>query len=228
MEIPQRNVQTKMSFSIEELAKSSRLPESLHTNAIVSHIHEVALPYNSISQSPTEDITLRLSMPIYTIGQRSQNKRKWLDDSVFSDESISSSNSTSRDCTSSGSCSDDSETSINPPKKKARTTFTNSQLLELERYYSNSKYLQIEDRPLLAKKLKLSQHKVKWWFQNRRMKEKRHIKSTSYNSSSDLTQFVGVGKPCPRTTKTGFQHQKYSFSVFPSPILGYSNQLYSQ
>ncbi|VDI43657.1 Hypothetical predicted protein, partial [Mytilus galloprovincialis] len=133
--------------------------------------------------------------------------------------------------TSSGSCSDDSETSsIQPQKKKARPTFTNAQLLELERYYSNSKNLQIEDRQVLAKKLKLSQRRVKWWFQNRRMKEKRNIKSTSYNSPYDLTLFVGVSKPCPRTTTTGFQHQKYSFSisVFPSQTLRYSHQFYSQ
>ncbi|CAG2234314.1 HOX_3 [Mytilus edulis] len=144
-----------------------------------------------------------------------------------------------RDCISPGSCSDDSDKS-DQPKKRGRTSYTNSQLLELERYYSNSKYLQIEDRPVLARKLKLSQHKIKWWFQNRRMKEKRHIKSTSYNGSPELSQFVGVGKPGSRmitTMESNGNFSQQSYSPFPmvsphtygmSPFVypGYSQQFY--
>ncbi|XP_071123069.1 retinal homeobox protein Rx-B-like [Mytilus galloprovincialis] len=229
----QQNAPSKMSFSIEELSKSSRVPETIITDAVVNHIHDIYLPNSS--QSCTADIKLSLA----NSAQRTQYKRKRQDSLHSDDNSFSSTDSSSRDCISPGSCSDDSDKS-DQPKKRGRTSYTNSQLLELERYYSNSKYLQIEDRPVLAKKLKLSQHKIKWWFQNRRMKEKRHIKSTSYNGSPELSQFVGVGKPGSRmitTMESNGNFSQQSYSPFPmvsphtygmSPFVypGYSQQFY--
>ncbi|XP_063399789.1 homeobox protein ceh-30-like [Mytilus trossulus] len=224
------NASAKMSFNIAELSKSSRVSDTVCTDAVVNNIHDLYLP--SSSQSCTAEINLQLSYP-------TQYQRNRLDDlSHSSDTSFHYTDSTSRDCTSPGSCSDDSVKSDQQPKR-ARTIFTNSQLMELERYYSNSKYLQIEDRPKLAKKLKLSQHKIKWWFQNRRMKEKRHIKSTSLNSPRELSQFVGVGKPVPRMLTLGSNENisLQSYSTFPmlSPYMtglssfaypGYVQQFY--
>ncbi|CAC5368692.1 unnamed protein product [Mytilus coruscus] len=229
-----QNVPSKMSFSIEELSKSSRVMNPIRTDAVVNHIHDIYLPNNS--QSCTADMMLSLTNSV----QRTQCKRKRQDSLHSDDNSFSSTDSTSRDCTSPGSCSDNSDKS-DQQAKRARTTYTNSQLDELEQYYSNSKYLQIEDRPVLAKKLKLSQHKIKWWFQNRRMKEKRHIKSTSYNGSPELSQFVGVGKPGSRmitTMESNGDNRRQSYLPFPmfspymsgmSPFVypGYSQQLYS-
>ena len=228
-----QNVQTKMSFSIEELSKSSRVMNPFRTDAVVNHIHDIYLPNNS--QSCTAD----MARPLSNSDQRTQNKRK-RQDSLHSDNSFSSTDSSSRDCTSPGSCSDDSDKSYQQPKR-VRTAYTNSQLMELELYYSNRKYLQIEDRPVLATKLKLSQHKIKWWFQNRRMKEKRQIKSTSFNGSSELSQFVGVGKPGSRMITTmesngNFSQQSYSpfpmvspytYGISPFVYPGYSRQFYS-
>ncbi|CAC5391931.1 HOX_3 [Mytilus coruscus] len=230
----QQNVQTKMSFSIEELSKSSRDLDPVRTDAVVNHIHDIYLPNSS--QSCTTDMILPLTIST----QRPQSKRKRQDDSLHSDDNnFSSTNSGSRNCASPGSSSDDSANS-DQPTKRARTTFTNAQLMVLEQCYSYSKYLQIEDRPVLAKKLKLSQHKIKWWFQNRRMKEKRHIKSTSCNSSPELSQFVGVGKPGSRIltmeSKSNISQQsRSSFPMFSpymcgmSPFVypGYSSQIYS-
>ncbi|CAG2234315.1 HOX_3 [Mytilus edulis] len=229
----QQNALSKMSFSIVELSKSSRVSDPLFTDAVVNHIHDIYLPNSS--QSCTADIKLSLA----NSAQRTQYKRKRHDSLHSDDNSFSSTDSSSRDCISPGSCSDDSDTS-DQTKKRVRTTYTNSQLMELERYYSNSKYLQIEDRPVVAKKLKLSQHKIKWWFQNRRMKEKRHIKSTSFNSSPELSQFVGVGKPGSRmitTMETNGNISQQSYSPFPmispythgmSPFMypGYNQQFY--
>jgi hypothetical protein len=70
--------------------------------------------------------------------------------------------------------------------------FTNTQVRELEIYYSNNKYLPIEERHLLVKRLKLSQHQIKWWFQNRRMKEKRQLKNMNKFGEIDMTQFVTI------------------------------------
>ncbi|XP_063399994.1 homeobox protein Hox-A3-like [Mytilus trossulus] len=222
-----------MSFSIEELSKSSRVMNPVRIDAVVNHIHDIYLPTSS--QSCTADMV----RPLSNSDQRTQNKRK-RQDSLLSDNSFSSTDSSSRDCTSPGLCSDDSDKSYQQPKK-ARTAYTNSQLMELELYYNNRKYLQIEDRPVLAMKLKLSQHKIKWWFQNRRMKEKRHIKSTSYNSPRELSQFVGVGKPGSRMISTiesngNISHQSYSpfpmvspytYGMSPFVYPGYSQQFYS-
>ncbi|XP_063400118.1 homeobox protein Nkx-3.1-like [Mytilus trossulus] len=224
-----------MSFSIEELSKSSRVQDSVCTDAVVNHIHDRYLPNSS--QPCTADSFMMISLT--NSAQRTQYKRKRQEDSLHSEDN--SFNSTdSRDCLSPVSSSDDSEKS-EQPTKRARNAFTNSQLIELERYYSSSKYLQIEDRPVLSKKLKLDQHRIKWWFQNRRMKEKRHIKSTSYNGSPELSQFVGVGKPgsrmiSPTQTYSNISQQSYSpFPVLSSSMCGiqpfaypgYSQQLFS-
>ncbi|VDI43802.1 Hypothetical predicted protein [Mytilus galloprovincialis] len=210
-----QNAQTKMSFSIEELSKSNRVPDPGCTDAVVNNIHDRYLP--NISQSCTADDTF-IMISLTNSDQRTQYKRKRLEDSLHSeDNSFSSTDSTLRECPSPVSSSDDSAKS-EQLTKRARNSFTNSQLIELERYYSNSKYLQIEDRPVLAKKLKLGQHRIKWWFQNRRMKEKRHIKSKSYNGSPELSQFVGVGKPGPRrfsTTESYSNISQQSYSPFP-------------
>ncbi|XP_063399659.1 homeobox protein MSH-B-like [Mytilus trossulus] len=225
----QQNLPTKISFSIEVLSKSSRITDPVCTDAVVNHIHDICL--TNINQPITADIILPLTISTHHL----QCKRKRLDDS--DDNSFSSLDSESKDCSSPGSSSDNSAKS-DQPTKRAKIPFTNSQLLDLERYYSNSKYLQIEDRPVLAKKLKLSQHKIKWWFQNRRMKEKRHIKSTGYHGSPELSQFVGVGKPGPRTLELNNNNSQQSYSRFPvfSPSTygmlscvypGYSQQFYS-
>ncbi|VDI51501.1 Hypothetical predicted protein [Mytilus galloprovincialis] len=229
-----QNAQTKMSFSIEELSKSSRVMNPVRTDAVVNHIHNIYLPNSS--QTGTPDMML----PLTNSDQRTQYKRKRQDSLHSDDNSFSSTDSSSRYCISPGSCSDDSDKSGQQPKR-ARTAYTNPQLLELELYYSNRKYLQIEDRPVLAKKLNLSQHKIKWWFQNRRMKEKRHIKSTSFNGSPELSEFVGVGKPGSRmitTMESNVNISQPSYSPFPmvspythgmSPFVypGYSQQFYS-
>ncbi|CAC5391932.1 HOX_3 [Mytilus coruscus] len=228
----QQSIPAKMSFNIEELSKSSRDLDPVRTDAVVNHIHDIYLPFSS--QSCTTEMILPLTNP----PQRLQSKRKRQDESLNSDDnSFISTDSESRDYASPGSSSDDWAKS-NLPKKRARTTFTNAQLMELERYYGNSKYLQIEDRPILAKKLKLSQHRIKWWFQNRRMKEKRHIKSTGYNGSPGLSQFVGVGKPGSRIMEFNGNISQQSYTTFPmfsssmcgmSPFVHpyYSAQFYS-
>ncbi|VDI22190.1 Hypothetical predicted protein [Mytilus galloprovincialis] len=226
----QQNVPTKISFSIEELSKSSRIMDPVCTDAVVNRIHDTYLP--TCIADTNHAITIST--------QRPQSKRKRQDSLHSEDNSFSSTDSESRDCTSPGSSSSDDSAKSDQPTKRARTTFKISQLLELEQYYGNSKYLQIEDRPVLAKKLKLSQHKIKWWFQNRRMKEKRHIKSTGYHGSPELSQFVGVGKPGSRimelNTNSNFSQQSYRpFQMFsPSmcgmlPLMypGYSQQFYS-
>ncbi|KAK0402972.1 hypothetical protein QR680_016645 [Steinernema hermaphroditum] len=57
--------------------------------------------------------------------------------------------------------------------RKARTIFTDKQLQELENTFEKQKYLSVQDRMELAKRLGLSDTQVKTWYQNRRTKWKR-------------------------------------------------------
>ena len=58
-------------------------------------------------------------------------------------------------------------------RKKKRTTFTSSQLQQLESRFNQQKYLTKLDRCRLAKSLGLTEKHVKTWYQNRRTKWKR-------------------------------------------------------
>ena len=53
-------------------------------------------------------------------------------------------------------------------QRKARTAFSDSQLQLLETTFEQHKYLSVEERGSLAKRLGLSDTQVKTWFQNRR------------------------------------------------------------
>ncbi|XP_002165751.1 homeobox protein ceh-9 isoform X1 [Hydra vulgaris] len=63
-----------------------------------------------------------------------------------------------------------------PEIRKIRTTFSSDQVFLLEMQFNKQKYLSAAERIELAQKLKLTDNQVKTWYQNRRMKLKRHIK----------------------------------------------------
>lgn len=58
-------------------------------------------------------------------------------------------------------------------KRKKRTSFTITQIRELESKFNQQKYLTRIDRHLLARSLGLTEKHVKTWYQNRRTKWKR-------------------------------------------------------
>ncbi|KAG9510615.1 Brain-specific homeobox protein-like protein, partial [Fragariocoptes setiger] len=78
-------------------------------------------------------------------------------------------------------------------RRKARTVFSDFQLLGLEQRFDNQRYLSTPERYELAGQLELSETQVKTWFQNRRMKHKKcirrhqttHISQHSHHGNSN-------------------------------------------
>ena len=125
-------------------------------------------------------------------------------------------------------------------KKKPRTAFSREQVAELEKKFTERKYLSSAERGELAEKLKLSDMQVKTWFQNRRMKYKRQTEEAEmelkspkfpyapFMSYSSIYSYVpckgsetcGYNStfrtPPPTTTGDSFN----SFSYTTSPVLG--------
>lgn len=61
--------------------------------------------------------------------------------------------------------------------RRSRTVFTEMQLLGLEKKFESNKYLSTAERTDLANHLHLTQLQVKTWYQNRRMKWKKHVRT---------------------------------------------------
>ncbi|KAF8565682.1 hypothetical protein P879_02143 [Paragonimus westermani] len=75
-------------------------------------------------------------------------------------------------------------------RRKARTVFSDNQLLGLEHRFGTQHYLSTPERIELANQLSLSETQVKTWFQNRRMKHKKMKRGGYLTVSGSGTQVV--------------------------------------
>ncbi|VDM30823.1 unnamed protein product [Hydatigera taeniaeformis] len=104
---------------------------------------------------------------------------------------------------------------VHPMKrKKTRTVFSRSQVLQLEATFETKRYLSSVERVSLAQTLHLTETQVKIWFQNRRNKWKRQIASRGH-WSLQASSFPIVNPPLHSfnySSPHDISHESLSFS----------------
>ncbi|NP_001153902.1 Nanog protein [Oryzias latipes] len=109
----------------------------------------------------------------------------------------------------------------NAPKAKVRAAFSESQMSTLVQRFSVQRYLAPAEMKNLADVTGLTYKQVKTWFQNRRMKLRRHQKDTSWvserytinkdNTAAD-TVFSNVAPHVPPYQGDGMSHLRHHYN----------------
>lgn len=95
------------------------------------------------------------------------------------------------------------------PEKRSRTVFSMSQLDELEKIFRQQQYVVGSERTELAFRLRLTEAQVKVWFQNRRIKHRKQLRSLQATNQHVRTMSVRAsGERAQMTPKATTSHQE--------------------